>query len=207
MEFSDVVRNRRMVRSFAAKPVERSIIRELIDLARRSPSAGHTQGTTFVVLDGVDVNRYWDTTLPADRRADFPWPRLLNAPVLVLPCGDERAYVERYAEPDKAGTGLGESSDAWGIPYWHVDTAMATMTLLHAAGERELGALFFGLFSNEAGVAEMVGLPAGVRPIGTVALGWPDGDDRPSKSSRRKRRSLDDVVRWGSWDDATVQDA
>lgn len=201
MEFEAVVRNRRMVRSFRTTPIDRSLILELLDLARRAPSAGNTQGTTFLVLDGEDVGRFWDTTLAVDRRPDFPWPRLLEAPVIVLPCGDERAYVDRYAEADKASTGLGEDAEAWGIPYWHVDTAMATMTLLHAAVERELGALFFGLFGNEAGVAAMVGLPDGVRPIGAVALGWPDGADRASSSARRGRRPLDDVVRWGSWDD------
>ena len=39
----------------------------------------------------------------------------------------------RYAEEDKARTGLGAGADAWAVPYWWVDGGMAAMTLLLAA--------------------------------------------------------------------------
>jgi nitroreductase len=42
---------------------------ELIDLARRAPSAGNTQACAFVVLEGDETARLWDVTLPAPRRA------------------------------------------------------------------------------------------------------------------------------------------
>jgi len=190
-----------MVRAYRADPVAPDVVDELIDLARRSPSAGNTQGVHFVVLEGREQTAtYWNTTLPAEKRASFPWPRLLEAPVLVLPCGDERAYVKRYGEADKAHTGLGASADAWAMPYWHIDTAMATMTLLHAAVDRGLGALFFGIFDHEEAVAALTNLPAGVRPIGAVAIGWPDPDeDRPSRSTTRGRRPLSEVLHRGGW--------
>lgn len=188
-----------MVRNYSAEPVAREFIDRLLDAARRGPSAGNTWGTHFVVLEGPDKDRYWDLTLPADARPSFPWPGLLRAPVLVLPCGDANAYVERYSAADKRSSGLGESADDWPIPYWHVDTAMATMTLLHGAVAAGLGALFFGLFDHEADVVAALGIPDGVRPIGTVALGWADGDDRPSRSAARGRPALSEVVHRGAW--------
>lgn len=189
-----------MVRSYRTDPVDPDLVDHLLLLATKGPSAGNTWGTHFVVLAGPQQTaRYWDLTLPEAKRANFPWPKLLNAPVLVLPCGDQSAYVERYGEADKRSSGLGESADSWTIPYWHVDTAMATMTLLHAATNEGLGALFFGLFDNEAAVCEALGVPGGVRPIGTVALGWPDGDDRVSYSAKRGRPPLDQVVHRGRW--------
>lgn len=200
MEFEEVVRRRRMTRNFRDAPIANELLDSLLQLASKGPSAGNTWGTHFVVLHGAEqTGRYWDLTLPVDRRADFPWPGLLKAPVIVLPCGDADAYVERYSEPDKARTGLGESASAWSIPYWHVDTAMATMTLLHAATNAGLGALFFGVFEHELAVCEALGIPGSVRPIGAVALGWPSGSDRLSKSARRGRPSLDDIVHRGSW--------
>lgn len=199
MEFTEVVRSRRMVRNFLADPVDGTLIDELLALAVRAPSAGNTWGTHFVVLAGDDVDAYWDTTLPPERRDEFPWPGLLAAPVIVLPCGDADAYVARYAEPDKGHTGLGAATEAWAIPYWHVDTAMATMTLLHAAVDRGLGALFFGLFDHERAITERFGIPEAVRPIGAVALGWPAEQQRSSRSARRGVPPLDEVVHRGRW--------
>ena len=199
MEFTEVIRTRRMVRNYRPESVDAAVIDGLLTLASKGPSAGNTWGTHFVVLEGDQTHRYWDLTLPSDKRASFPWPGLLQAPVIVLPCGDADAYVERYSEPDKARTGLGASPDAWSIPYWHVDTAMATMTLLHAATNAGLGALFFGVFDHEPAVCESLGIPASVRPIGAVALGWPGDTERMSKSAQRGRPRLDEIVHRGQW--------
>jgi len=200
MEFEQVVRARRMVRDYTAEAVESELVDRLLALASKGPSAGNTWGTHFVVLEGTEqVASYWDVTLPIERRTSFPWPGLLRAPVLILPCGDSSAYVNRYSQSDKAHTGLGESAAAWGIPYWHVDTAMATMTLLHAATNAGLGALFFGLFDHESAVCQKLGIPDSVRPIGAVSLGWPGNTDRVSKSARRGRPPLDEIVHRGQW--------
>ncbi len=200
MELADVVRSRRMVRAFEPRPVPPDVLDRVLDLARRVPAAGNTQGLDLVVLEGpAETARYWDATLPPPRRARFPWPRLLDAPVLVVPVGHPGAYVERYAEPDKAATGLGESPDAWPVPYWYVDTAFAAMVALLAAADEGLGALFFGQFEHEAAVKAALGIPAERRPVGTIALGYAAEQQRPSVSGQRPRRPFDDVVHRGGW--------
>ncbi len=93
------------------------------------------------MLEGEETARYWDVTLPEAARAAFPWPGLLLAPVLLVPVGSPQAYVRRYAEPDKARTGLGAGVDAWSVPYWYVDTAFSAMVTLLAAVDEGLGAL------------------------------------------------------------------
>lgn len=199
MELSDVVRRRRMVRNFTDAPVDPAVVDGLLDLARRAPSAGNSQGWHFVVLEGPEqTRRFWDVTLPPERRDGFRWPGLLRAPVLILPMADGAAYVERYAEVDKASTGLGDSTEAWPVPYWVVDTAFATMTLLHAAVDAGLGALFFGIFREEERLRRELGVPDGIRPIGAVALGHP-APDEPGRSAARPRRPADEVVHRGGW--------
>jgi nitroreductase len=190
--FERIVRGRRMTRAFRPDPLDPALVDGLVDLARRAPSAGNTAGLRFLVLDGPDdVATYWETTLPADRRARFPWPGLLRAPVLVVPCVSPAAYVARYAEPDKAArraasaaerAALGAEAAAWPVPYWFVDGGMAAMTLLLAAEATGLGALFFGIFEHEGELCRRFAVAAGWRPIGTVALGWAD-DAPPSRSS------------------------
>jgi nitroreductase len=188
-----------MVRAFTDQPLPPGALDRILAAAMRGPSAGFAQGTDLLVLEGAAVERYWDVTLPVERRARFPWPGLLAAPALVLPIADPSAYLARYAEPDKAATGLGRSVEAWPVPYWIVDTAMATMLALLAAVDEGLGASFFGLFEHEAAVKEAFGIPVDRRPIGAVAIGHPHPADRPSRSTSRPRRDPTDVVHRGRW--------
>jgi nitroreductase len=199
MTLRDVVVRRRMVRAFTTEPVERQVVDGLLDLARRAPSAGNSQGTAFVVLDTPDaVAGYWDLTLPPDRRATFGWPGLLDAPVLVVVVCSAGTYVDRYAEPDKVATGLGDDAEDWSVPYWFVDAGMAVEHLLLGVTEAGLGACFFSLFDHEAAVLGALGVPAGWRAVGTVALGHP-APDRQGTSAGRPRRPLDEVVHRTRW--------
>jgi nitroreductase len=188
-----------MVRAFQDRPLPEGTIERLLDLATHAPSAGFTQGWSFVVLEGpAQTERYWSVTLPPSRRAGFAHPGLLAAPALIIPLADPQAYVDRYREDDKAATGLGRGPDAWPVPYWLVDTAMATMLVLLGAVDEELGALFFGIFDHEEALMAELGVPAGHRPIGTVAVGYPAAD-RPGPSLARGRRPLDRIVHRGGW--------
>ena len=180
-----------MCRNFLPDPLPDGLVTELLDQARRSPSAGNTQAVEFCVVEQPE--HYWNLTLPPHRRTDFPWPGLLAAPVLVIVLTDPTRYLHRYAEPDKSHTGLGEGPDSWPVPYWWVDAGMATQTLLIAASAANLGSCFFGVFEHEPAVIEGLKLPPTHRIVGTVALGYPD-KDRPSSSAGRSRRPLNEVV-------------
>ena len=199
MQFADVVVNRRMVRAFETRPVPSDVLDRVLDLARRVPAAGNTQGLDLVVLEGEQTQRYWDASLSMERRTAFPWPRLLDAPVLIIPVSWPAAYVERYGEQDKARTGLGEREESWTVPYWYVDTAFAAMVAMLAAVDEGLGALFFGQFEHEGAVKNAFGIPDDRRPIGTIAIGYAADEQRPSASSKRPRRPFDEIVHRGGW--------
>lgn len=199
MEFSEVVRTRRMTRDFTGEPVERAVIERCLDLAVRSPSAGKTQGWRIVGLLGADTAAYWDAALPAASRSSFAFPGLLRAAFVGVVTVSPSAYVERYAEPDKERTGLGAGRAAWPVPYWTVDGAMATMTFLHALHDQGLGALFFAV-AREDEVRSALGIPADVEVIGAVAAGHPtDGPVRRGASAARRGRSGAEAVTWGRW--------
>jgi len=189
-----------MVRSFAPTPVPSEVLDRVLRSGLRAPSAGNTQGTDLVVLEGVrQTERYWDVTLPAERRVRFPWPGLLAAPILIIPVVSPAAYAARYSEPDKRDAGLA-SAGAWRIPYWYVDAAFVAMLVQLAAIDEGLGVLFFGVFEYAAALCRELGVPDGHEPIGTIAVGYPDSDgDRPSGSVSRHRRTTDEVVHRGGW--------
>ena len=199
MDLERLVRSRRMVRAFTDEPVAATVVDDLCDLARRAPSAGNTQATAFLVLDEPDpVARYWEATLSAERRATFRWPGLLAAPVLVLVAVRPEAYVERYAEPDKAATRRGEGEHRWPVPYWWVDAGASIEHLLLGAVDAALGACLFGAFDHERAVATAFGVPAGWRLVATIALGHP-APDEPGRSAHRARRPLDEVIHRNRW--------
>lgn len=184
-----------MCRSYENRPIERSVLLDIIDVASRSPSAGKTQGLHVLELTGSDRDRYWNLTLPSERREGFAWPGLLRAPTLLIPFGDPRAYVKRYSEPDKSRTGLGVGPEAWTTPYWLVDASMATMALLLAASEHGLGTLLFGMFAQEEAVRAAFCVPEHLVAVGVVAIGYPDGaTSRRGRSADRPRRRADDIL-------------
>jgi nitroreductase len=198
MELHDAIRRRRMVRSFEDRPVAPEVVDTVLAHAVRAPSAGFSQGWAFVVLEGPDQTEvFWRTTTTPDWRASTRRAGLMRAPVVVLPLAHRRAYLDRYAEPDKEGTGL-DRAEAWPVPYWLIDTAFATMLTLLSATDAGLGAAFVGIFRGEAELLATLGVPEGYRPIGAVAMGYP-APDIPSPSLARGRRPTAEVVHRGRW--------
>ncbi len=208
-EFVDVVRRRRMTRAFDTRPVPDQTVSEMVDLASRAPSAGKAQGWHLVVLRGDETARFWDITLPVMRRGAFKWQRLLDAPLIALPFADPKAYTDRYSEPDKSATGLGAGAKAWPAPYWTIDASMAVMTMLLAAEDRGLGALFFGVFKGERELRQELGIPNGLELLGALAIGYPADPTGPvtmsatgagkGRSAGRSRRSPTEIIHTGRW--------
>lgn len=199
-ELADVVRRRRMTRAFSSTPLPAGLLEEFVDLAARAPSAGKTQGWHLVVLEGAETARFWDVTLPPMRRGRFKWQGLLDAPVILLPFADAKAYVDRYGEPDKVATGLGSGPEAWPVPYWTVDASMSVMTILLAAEDAGVGALFFGVFKGERELRQSLGVPGPLQLLGAIALGYPaEGGSTAGRSATRPRRSPEEIIHRGRW--------
>lgn len=188
-----------MVRNFATTPVDAATLDRILEAARRAPSAGFTQGFGFLVLVGPDeTERFWHSTFTAEVRANFRWQGLFNAPVIVVPCSNERAYLERYAEPDKGWTD--QDPNRWPVPYWHIDTGFAAMQLQLAVVNEGLGALFFGIFGDKIdAVRETFSIPPDYMPIGAIALGHPADTDEASLSVARGRKPRAETIHFGSW--------
>ena len=201
MQFADCARSRKMVRAFQKKSVDAELLNRIVEIASWAPSAGKAQGWHLLVLQNEDTNRFWNVTLPKEKRASFRWQHLLDAPVIALAFADPNAYLERYSEPDKAATKLGSSTESWPTPYWTVDASFATMQLLLAAHDVGLGALFFGVFSGEQKLRSDFNVPEQMQLIGAVALGWPMPEKASEKgaSARRSRRKPSEIIHEGGF--------
>jgi len=187
-----------MTRHFTSAPISRDLVDELLDLCRRAPSAGYSQGTHFIVLTGSSLAEFWRIT-GSGEWFDDTGTSVTAAPVVVVPLADQSSYTSRYAEGDKAGHGLEDPAN-WPVPYWLTDTAMAVQNLLLLAEDRGLGALYFGIFRNAGALLRSLGVPDGVAALGAVALGHRAPADTPSGSSRtRPRRVASEVIHHDRW--------
>jgi nitroreductase len=201
MEFQDVVRRRRMVRNFDDRPVPPEVRDRILSNALHAPSAGFSQGWAFMTFEGrEETARFWDVTFPDHgpiEREKFKWNGMFNAPLIIVPFSSMDDYLDRYAEPDKGWTD--RDPGRWPVPFWHIDTGMASMLMLQTVVDAGLGALFFGIFKVQE-FNEAFAVPGTHTAIGAIAIGYP-APDEPSPSLKRGRRPLDDVVhraRWGA---------
>ncbi|MFI7116831.1 nitroreductase family protein [Amycolatopsis sp. NPDC049868] len=194
MEFQDVVRRRRMVRKFTDEPVLQASLQRILRNALKGPSAGFSQGQGFLVLTGEELAKFWEFG------ASWAPETVTTAPVAIVPLSVKNAYLDRYAKPDK---GFAEGDDSWWrVPYWDVDTGMATMLILQTAVDEGLGAVFFGLAPESVErLHGEFGVPEDHDPIGVVALGHAaeSGPSPGSSPTTIARRDFDDVIRFGRW--------
>ena len=198
MEFQDVVRKRRMVRSFLDNTVPPETVDRILRNATRAPSAGFSQGWAFIALEGAEqTGVFWECCnegMAPSRREGVG-----AAPVVILPLAHRAAYLERYSRPDKVAFGMGDEKN-WPVPYWDIDVAMASMNMLLTCVDEGLGALFFGIFAGEKELMERLAVPPAYKPIGAIALGWAASDDRPSGSPRTVgRRPTTETLHYGRW--------
>ncbi|HEY6687504.1 MAG TPA: nitroreductase family protein [Propionibacteriaceae bacterium] len=201
MEFGEVLRRRRMIRSYdMARPVPPDAIDAVLAAALRAPSAGFTQGISFLVLSSnAERERFWRLTSDSDT----VWLRgMRTAPVLVLVWTSEEAYLDRYAEPDKGWTD--RDPGHWSAPYWFVDAGMASMAALLSAVDQHLGACFFGIPADRIDVVrETFSVPARQLSVGVISLGYSAAapEVRPITGSpgRRPRKAPTDLIHHGVW--------
>jgi nitroreductase len=191
MEFQEVVRLRRMVRTFTDEPVPQAALDRILGNALRGPSAGFSQGQALLVLtDASDRERFWAV---AGAAID---PSAQTAPLVVVPMSCKRVYLDRYAQEDKGWTDKDESR--WPVPFWHIDTGMAALLILQTAVDEGLGAVYFGIVPQAvARFRSAFEVPDDHEPIGAIAIGY-DGETE-KRDLRSRRRNLDDLVHYGRW--------
>lgn len=207
MEFTEVIKRRRMVHAFTDEPLEPGATERLLRAANRAPSAGFSQGYSFLVLEGKDQSApLWELVRQADaseNATDDADPGsvapLSRAPLVIVPLACKDIYLDRYAQPGKGWTDKDESR--WPVPYWYIDTGFTSLLILLAVVDEGLGAVFFGIAAEiMASFRAQYGVPAEWTPIGAIAIGHPDPDSDPVPPVRASdRKTLDELVHRGLW--------
>ena len=191
MDFQEVVRRRRMVRTFTEAPVPKESLERILGNAVRGPSAGFSQGQSFLLLtEPEDRERFWAIAGAAVNES------AQTAPAVIVPMSCKRVYLDRYAQPDKGWTDRDEAR--WPVPFWHIDTGMAALLILQTVVDEGLGAIYFGIVPEAVQpFRDAFGVPDDQEPIGAIAIGYDAETEK--RDLRSKRRSVEDVLHYGRW--------
>lgn len=190
-----------MVRSFTDDPVADDVVERILDVARRGPSAGYSQGIEFVVVTDPETREMiaapGDAVFKTSGHRNF----VRQAPVHIVICANPDIYKERYREPDKMRVRERVPDDLlWAVPFWYTDAGCAMMLILLAAVNEGIAAAFVGL--PDSVFRERLAIPEAYTPIGIVLLGHEAPDARQYgdvSAATRPRRPLSDVIHRERW--------
>jgi nitroreductase len=159
--FLELAEARRSVRAYKPDPVPEDLLLQVLECARRAPSACNRQPWRFVVVRDEARRRLLGTAYSRD----WFW----SAPAIVAVC----------VVP----------ADAWTRPhdgknYAWVDGAIAMDHLTLAAADLGLGTCWIGAFDPEP-VRHILNLPDGVEVVAMTPLGYPADDPAPRPRTRR----------------------
>lgn len=201
MEFKEVVRKRKMVRSFTGEPVEPEAVRRILDIARRGPSAGFSQGVEFVVI--TDAATRHEIAAPSDEMFQKSGHHnfVAQAQVHIVVCVSPEIYRARYREPDKMkARGHLDDDVLWEVPYWYTDAGAAMQLLMMAAVAEGLSASFVGGDAKQ--LHDLLAIPEDYIPVGIALLGHAAADAAQFgdvSAAPRKRRPYEEIVHQEHW--------
>ena len=190
-----------MVRSFDGSEIDASLVTDIFEQSLRAPTAGNARGISWLVLIGADeTDLYFESTTDREWRSRSQrYEGLRRASAVGLCLADPLAYVERYRQDDKIASGLGESPDAWPIPYWIGDAGAACLAALLLVESERLAGCFLGAFRGAPALRRMLSIPEHLVLYGAVLVGIEDGNDHrsssldqpgPKRSARVHRRTF-----------------
>src|SRR5919108_2372181 len=175
MDFEDVVRRRKMVRTYKQnRSISDKIITKLIRNAHRAPSAGHTQVQEFIIVKDASIKKKL-------RKAAVNQEYVEQAPLLIVVCSNTSRSVGRYGIRGREF-------------YSIIDGTFASMLILLSAVNEGIGACFVGAFQDNK-VSEILELPKDVRPIGIICIGYPA--EKPEKLERIDLKALVHYEKYG----------
>ncbi len=202
MSVSDVIRNRRCIRSYSSRKVSKQTICEVLESAAWAPSAHNAQPWRFIVLTKIECKRNlaeamaetWMTDLRRDNVPPKTCEDMVNtsvkrftyAPVLIVACltmQDMMKYpneTRQTSEHDLAVQSLGA----------------AVQNMLLTAYSKGLGACWFcaPIFCKEV-VRKTLAIPEMIEPQALITLGYPAED--PEVPPRKSLQAYSFASHWG----------
>jgi nitroreductase len=152
MEFFDLIRNRRSIRSFKEEPPSLSAVDAILEAVRTAPSAGNIQAFRIKVVRDAK-------SLQGLSHAAYGQGFISQAPLALVFMADKAASQSKYGQ---RGRDL----------YCVQDATIACLYAHLAASAVGLASAWIGAFSHTE-VSELLGLPDHLLPVAILPMGYP----------------------------------
>jgi nitroreductase len=200
-EFRDLLKRRRMVRSYLPDPIDDDVIDRIVGVVRRAPSGGFSQGHRLVVVTDPGTRKELARLAGEDEYVAMGMPPWISvAPVHVVVGTREASYHERYQKDDKLIDG---EEVTWPAPYWYVDSGSLFMLLQLAALDEGLGTGIYGVRGEDVpALKQLIGMPDDVHFVCVITIGKQPDDvnDSPLVSRLSQQRvPLEELVHRERW--------
>ena len=163
MDVFKAISERRSVRKFKKKEIEDQLINKILESGLWAPSAGNLQSWDIILINDQEIKH---KLITAAYMRDF----IGEAPIVMVLCANMHKSATIYNDRGKE-------------LFCIQDAACAGQNMLLAIHALGLGACWVGAFDEEY-VNDLLGMPAHVRPVALIPLGYPD--EKPYPPPRRR---------------------
>ena len=175
------IENRRSIRKYQNRKVEKEKLDCILESARLAPSGSNTQPWIFIIVESPDTKEKLSI-------ADHNQTWMMSAPLFVVCVADIRCRI-----PEDKRVILDETSPEPELKQIIRDTAIAIEHILLEAEHLGLAACWTAWFEQDA-IRPILNIPEDKYVCGIVTLGY--CDETPKQ---RPRKSLNDIVRYEKW--------
>src|SRR3989344_2369796 len=171
MEFDELVRKRRSVRSFKKEKASWKDVLNAIDAAIQGPFAGNHNNLKFLIVE--DKKKIIDI-------ADFceqDW--VSEAGILVLVCSDDSHLENTYGDRGRV--------------YSRQEAGAAIYALMLKLADAGLGTCWVGSY-NDGAIRDRLKIPHHVQIEAVIPVGFEN--DKKDKEAKKK---LENVLNWEEW--------
>lgn len=170
MSILEILRKRRSIRKYQAKPIENEKLNNILEAARLGPSAGNMQPCQLMVITKPEERESLKRAYNSD------W--FSKAPVIVAVCANPK---EAWKRRD-------------GEEFWKVDAAIAMQNMILAATELGLGTCWVVNF-DEKEARKALNVPKDFKVAAMTPLGYPDEELGPVTD----RKPLNSILHFEKW--------
>lgn len=168
MDVYEAIKNRRSIRRYQQRVVEKKKLMKVLEAARLSPSAMNRQPYAFVVTS------YNETIEQISSACNQEW----DAPIIIIVCAFPG---EAWVRDD-------------GEEYWKADAAVAMNNISLQACSEGLGTCWIAAFKEDK-IKEILGIKHEARVVAMTPLGYPDEKKGPV-TNRKTIDELVHYERW-----------
>ena len=158
MAIMEIIKERKSVRKYLDKPIDREKIELCIEAARLAPSADNIQPWRFIVLDDPDLIQELSgkACTGISRRTRF----IANAAAIIIILADLNIVVHRIG------------AAIFGTQHYLLDIGIAGEHIVLQAQELGIGTCWINLFNSKA-AQKVLNIPQKYRVVSLIAMGYP----------------------------------